>query len=135
MKYTVTEVTASNLKVTYEDGNKAEIVLVKGMDNVAIRQQIQQYSANRFTPFDQTSDVPIAVDFAGDTEDDLTSPNSYDYTQVRRIKYPSEGDQLDAAYKARLGDTSEQTTVDAAIAAVKTKYPKDDTKYTDSDLV
>lgn len=135
MKYTVTDVTTSLIKVDYEDGTKSEIPITKGMTAVSIREAIQAWSGSRFTPFDKVSDVPVAKDFAGDTEDDLSTPNEYDYKQIRSFKYPDLGDQMDAAYKARLGDTSEQTTIDAAIKAVKEKYPKDGTKYTDSDLV
>lgn len=134
MKYTITEVTTSQIKVDYENGTKAEIPLNKSDTNEIIRYSIKAYSGLGPIPFDKTSDVPIAVNFAGDTEDDLSTTNTYDYKQIRHAKYPDFGDQLDAAYKARLGDTSEQTTIDAAIAAVKTKYPKDDTKYTDSDF-
>ena len=134
MKYTVTEVTISQIKVDYENGSKAEIPISKTDTNEMIRFSIKTYSGSQSLPYDKTTDVPIAVNFAGDTEDDLSTANEYDYKQIRQFKYPAEGDQLDAAYKARLGDTSEQTTIDAAIAAVKTKYPKDDTKYTDSDL-
>lgn len=44
--------------------------------------------------------------------------------QNRAKSYPSIGDQLDAAYKARAGDSSMQVEIDAAIAAVKLLYPK-----------
>lgn len=43
---------------------------------------------------------------------------------ARRAAYPPIGDQLDAAFKARLGDTADQEAIDAAIAAVKARYPK-----------
>ena len=38
--------------------------------------------------------------------------------------YPSVGDQLDAAYKARQGDTTVLSQVDQVIANVKAQYPK-----------
>ena len=47
-----------------------------------------------------------------------------DYVDLRQAEYPSVGDQLDAAYKARHGDNSEQNQIDAQIADVKMKYPK-----------
>jgi len=43
---------------------------------------------------------------------------------ARRDAYPSIGDQLDAAFKARLGDTADQEVIDAEILAVKARYPK-----------
>ena len=46
---------------------------------------------------------------------------------VQRLKeYPSVGDQLDAAYKARQGDHSEQMRLDHQISMIKEKYPKSD---------
>ena len=135
MKYTITEVGTGQIKVTYEDGSNAAIPIQKGQSNEEIRMNVKIYSGAAFIPFDSTSSVPVALNFAGDTEDDLTTPNEYEYKEIRAAKYPAFGDQLDATYKARLGDTSEQTTIDAAIKAVKEKYPKDATKYTDSDLV
>lgn len=49
-----------------------------------------------------------------------------DYAGLRRKEYPSVGDQLDAAYKVRHGDNSEQISIDAEIAEVKARYPKTD---------
>lgn len=43
---------------------------------------------------------------------------------ARRAAYPPLGDQLDAAFKARQGDTAAQEAIDAAIAAVKAAHPK-----------
>ena len=43
---------------------------------------------------------------------------------MRRSEYPSVGDQLDAAYKARQGNDAEQIAIDALISEVKEKYPK-----------
>jgi hypothetical protein len=46
------------------------------------------------------------------------------YASMRRSEYPSVGDQLDAAYKARQGDETEQVAIDGLISKVKDKYPK-----------
>lgn len=43
---------------------------------------------------------------------------------ARRAAYPPIGDQLDAAFKARAGDPTQQAAIDAAIAAVKAAWPK-----------
>jgi len=43
---------------------------------------------------------------------------------ARAAAYPPLGDQLDAAFKARMGDGSELAAIDAAIQAVKTAHPK-----------
>jgi len=46
------------------------------------------------------------------------------YASMRRAEYPSVGDQLDAAYKARQGNDAEQIAIDGQISKVKDKYPK-----------
>lgn len=43
---------------------------------------------------------------------------------MRRSEYPSVEDQLDAAYKARQGDDTEQLLLDSRITEIKNKYPK-----------
>lgn len=43
---------------------------------------------------------------------------------LRKAQYPSIGDQLDAAFKARNGDTAQQEEIDAKIACVKASFPK-----------
>ena len=49
-----------------------------------------------------------------------------DHAAQRLKEYPSVGDQLDAAYKARRGDHTEQNQLDALITSIKEKYPKSD---------
>ena len=46
------------------------------------------------------------------------------YASLRRAEYPSVGNQLDAAYKARQGNDAEQIEIDALISKIKEKYPK-----------
>ena len=52
--------------------------------------------------------------------------DSTGYAAMRRSEYPSIEDQLDAAWKARRGDTSEQEELDNRIEQIKNKYPKSD---------
>jgi hypothetical protein len=52
--------------------------------------------------------------------------DSTGYAAMRRSEYPSIEDQLDAAYKARRGDTTEQDELDNRIEQVKNKYPRTD---------
>lgn len=49
-----------------------------------------------------------------------------DHAAQRLREYPSIGDQLDAAYKARQGDDTDQVRLDGLIRKVKEKYPKSD---------
>lgn len=48
------------------------------------------------------------------------------YREQRAFAYPSIGDQLDALYKARMGDTSDLQAIDQRIAAIKEQYPRSD---------
>lgn len=52
--------------------------------------------------------------------------DSRGYAAMRRQEYPSIEEQLDAAFKARHGDSSEQEELDSRIAQIKSKYPKSD---------
>ena len=49
-----------------------------------------------------------------------------DHAAQRLREYPSVGDQLDAAYKARQGDDADQLRLDGQISMIKKKYPKSD---------
>lgn len=42
---------------------------------------------------------------------------------IRRFEYPSLGDQMDAAYKSRMGDNTEQIIIDELIQSVKDNNP------------
>ena len=48
------------------------------------------------------------------------------YAAMRRAEYPSIGEQLDAAYQARQGNTAKQAELDSKIREIKEKYPKTD---------
>jgi hypothetical protein len=56
----------------------------------------------------------------------VTTIDSTGYAAMRRSEYPSIEDQLDAAYKARRGNTAEQEELDNRIERIKDKYPKSD---------
>lgn len=59
-----------------------------------------------------------------DALEQVTRIDSTGYAAMRRSEYPSIEDQLDAAYKARQGNDSEQLELDNRIAEIKSKYPK-----------
>ena len=134
MKYKVTELTTSSMKVEYDDGKWSTIPLAKTDTENTLRSRAAEYYNVPATPYDKVSDVPLALNFEGDTSDDLTTPIAFNYKEARAISYPAIGDQMDAGYKVRLGDSSEQTAIDVKIKAVKDKYPKNDKTYTFSDL-
>ena len=52
----------------------------------------------------------------------MTGPDGY--AMLRKSEYPSIGDQLDALFKARNGDTSDLDAIDDLITEIKEKYPK-----------
>ncbi|MDX1697315.1 MAG: hypothetical protein R3308_03470 [Thiohalobacterales bacterium] len=56
----------------------------------------------------------------------VTAIDSTGYRAMRRSEYPSIEDQLDAAFKARHGDPSEQEELDRRIREIKEKYPRSD---------
>ena len=62
----------------------------------------------------ETTTVPIK-------KSEIVRPDIPDYYAKRRAEYPALGDQLDALWKG--GDA--QTEMQAKIAAVKAKYPKE----------
>ncbi|MGD2137449.1 MAG: XkdW family protein [Gammaproteobacteria bacterium] len=57
---------------------------------------------------------------------EVAEVNMKGYAAMRRAEYPSVGDQLDAAYKARQGNDGEQKELDERITEIKNKYPKSD---------
>jgi len=56
----------------------------------------------------------------------VTAIDTTGYAAMRRSEYPSIEEQLDAAYKARRGDFTEQEELDNRIEQIKNKYPKSD---------
>lgn len=56
----------------------------------------------------------------------VSEVDSRGYAAMRRSEYPSMEDQLDAAYKARHGNDTEQQKIDRQIEEIKSKYPKSD---------
>ena len=54
----------------------------------------------------------------------------YPASELREYCYPALGQQFDALYKARLGDNTMQTKIDAHIKFVKDNIAMDDKEYT-----
>ena len=133
MKYKITELKTDSMKIEYNDSSWAVIPIEKTYDETLLKDLISRYH-NVDKSFAKVEDIPLALNFEGDTEDDLTKPNSWSYADMRKIEYPNMGDQFGALNKARLGDNTEITKIDEVIADVKAKYPKDSKKYTDEDM-
>jgi hypothetical protein len=68
--------------------------------------------------------APTAEELASAMAEYRAEQQNQAYREAREAEYPSLGDQLDALYKARHGDTGELAAIDARIAEVKGRHPK-----------
>jgi len=125
MKFKITEITTSSVKVQYENGTWASVPVSKGQNKNTIHDKILSY-VNEAPPFDKVSDVPVTVssDYIEVTRE--TDP-TVDYQAARAYHYPQIGDQLDALHWAREGDDTTLKAVDENIKTVKSKIPKGST--------
>lgn len=150
INYTVTEVTKEFIKVKYQDDREVVIPIRTWVDKDWIEANIQQ----RFNEADEGSveDVPFKV---GDTgtistiqegekafkeqqvkQQELEASYTFDYKLMRRVSYPFSNDSIGALIKAVLtGDKTELEELNKVIEEVKTKYPKDDKRYTKDELI
>tara|TARA_Y100000361_G_C11099274_1_gene310944 strand:- start:467 stop:919 length:453 start_codon:yes stop_codon:yes gene_type:complete len=135
MKYKITELTTSAMKVVYEDNTYAMIPIYKTYDKALLKSMIANHH-NVDKSYEKIEDIPLQLNYEGDTEDeeDTSVPNEYSYKAMREIEYPFISDQCDAMYKLRQGDDSDIKKIDEAIKDIKEKYPKNDKKYTDLDI-
>ncbi len=126
MKYKVTEVTVSDIKVEYADSSWARIPISKQLKKDDIRQLAIDFYNVEAVKFDKVSDVPVQVNYEDDTDTAIVAedPPTWTYAQARASVYPTLGAQFDALYWARKGDDSHQTKIDTEIAKVKTDWPK-----------
>lgn len=135
MDFTVRSVSTDHIVVDFANGNWAQVPIQNNWDKSRILIEI-----SKFVPF--TNDMAFAnVASVPMTEGETGTVGSYydsefdkettrravqvGYDAFRARAYPSLGDQMDAMYKARQGDTTELDAIDDAIAKVKTDYPKD----------
>jgi DNA repair exonuclease SbcCD ATPase subunit len=137
VQFTVREITTNFITVDYEDGSWAQVPIRSDFTREQIETIIADFNHSQ-TTFASVEDVPFTV---GETitakntkqtneervkEQEETYKNqSLDYKAIRSQSYPPVGDQLDALYWARNGDTSQLEVIDAKINEVKETYPKD----------
>jgi len=142
VKFTVREITTNFITVDYEDGTWAQVPLRNDLTREQIETVIADFNHAQ-TTFTKVKDVPFKV---GETitakntkerneertkeNEDLRKKQPLDYKAIRAQSYPSLGDQLDALYWARNGDTSHLDAIDEKINEVKASYPKDMTPIT-----
>ena len=104
---------------------------------IAAIPEVLEVSHNEIIAQTQGSDEELAQWLAGDSfkypegyvVEYIDLEQDYDYLLAkchsqRLVEYPSLGDQMDASFKARQGDNSQQLALDTMIESVKIKYPK-----------
>ena len=150
INYTVTEVTKEFIKVKYQDDREVLILVKTWYNKDWIEATIQQ----KYDEIDEGSvdDIPVRV---GDTgtiptiqeserarkeeiakAKEKSASYTFDYKLMRRMSYPFINDSVGALIKAVLtGDKTELESLNTIIEEIKTKYPKDDTKYTREQLM
>ena len=128
MKFTVREVGPNAVTVDFADGSWAEVPYSEGLDSKDDLVQL----IDTYAPKDNT--IPDGLIASGEeleyvkpeVEEVAEEPEPLlSYEQMRAELYPSKGDQLDALYWARKGDSSHLEEIDKAIEEVKAKVPKD----------
>ena len=69
-------------------------------------------------------------------QQELENSYTFDYKLMRRCGYPFTNDTIGALVKAVLtGDKTELEALNTVIEEMKTKYPKDDKRYTKAELI
>tara|TARA_R100000329_G_scaffold29837_2_gene27546 strand:+ start:1314 stop:1778 length:465 start_codon:yes stop_codon:yes gene_type:complete len=137
MKFKITEMTTTQMKVEYEDGTWAQIASSPKMDKTYYLTMIDRYHHTNNAEV-AIKDHPMKIGDEGivgegiKEEDDTTT--SFDYGGARIHCYPSNELQWDAAYHTRQGDNTLQEKVDAHIAMVKAEIPADDKIYSVDEL-
>lgn len=120
LTYTVREVTSAHIAVDYSNNTYATIPLFPNDTKPTIVRRIMEFSSER-GGYATADEVPFVVGETGT----IQQKESFTYADLRLLDYPSVGDQLDALYWARSGDTSQLEAINAKIAEVKAMYPKD----------
>ncbi|MFZ9327398.1 MAG: hypothetical protein ACO24H_08095 [Polynucleobacter sp.] len=133
ISYTIRSIETDQLIVDYADGSWAIVPIKASQTKEQIEQTIASFNPG-IDPFDSVEDVPFSEGEQGNVKTveeqsaeikAVIDAQLVGYAELRANSYPSIGDQLDAAYWARNGDTSHLEAVDAEILAVKETYPKD----------
>lgn len=130
--YTIREITVNSVTVDYEDGSWAIVPLRASYTKEQAEEIIAQFT-NQSEPYDSVDVVPFTVGESNTikTQGELAAEKKaksdaelVNYIEMRQKVYPSIGDQLDALYWARKGDTTELDALDAQIQQIKIDYPK-----------
>tara|TARA_Y100000004_G_scaffold192380_1_gene252801 strand:+ start:1132 stop:1566 length:435 start_codon:yes stop_codon:yes gene_type:complete len=127
MKFTVREVGTHSVTVDFEDGSWAEVPYSEGLTCKAdLIRLIHTFSPRLHTlPAEYvTAGEELDSLIIDDADERVEEEEPITYQQMRQELYPSRGDQLDALYWARKGDSSHLEEIDKAIEEVKSQIPK-----------
>lgn len=133
INYTIREITPQSITVDFEDGTWAIVPVKSNMDRSAIETLIADFNHTGST-FNSVEEIPFTVgevvsakNTAGVQEAaaEKAKQKPLTYKEIRQRNYPAVGDQLDALYWARTGDTTQLDEINAKIEEVKVTYPKD----------
>lgn len=130
ISYTIEKVSTASLQVRYQDGSYAIIPIHKKLSKPIIDELIASYN-NQVEPFDEISTVPYKEGDTGlilspeEQQKHHEDTTKVGYAELRRMRYPSIGDQLDALYWARTSNPEPLKQLDQRIKDIKDQYPKD----------
>jgi len=129
VKYTMRTVETDKLTVDYADGSWAEIPLRRHLDASQIEDLIASFNPQS-DYFESVDEVPFRAGQTGEIatfweRQQQSNQTIVNYVTARGQAYPPIGEQLDALYWARKGDTSKLELIDSRIDEVKETYPKD----------
>ena len=136
MKYKITAMDTTSMKVEYSDGSWAEIPSQLGGDKEYYLTAIQNFQPKSVAPV-SLKDHPMKIGDEGVVgegipEELVQTEDIYevDYGAARIMAYPKVERQLEALYDARVKkDDTKQKAIDAHIEIVKAKFPVNDTLY------
>ena len=133
MKFKITNKAVEWLKVEYEDGSWAQIPSVAGLSKNAWHQLIKEYAPK--PRVEKLEDIPWNIGDEGDTNDDISEPQTYSYDATRLRLYPSELEIHIALYESRKGNNTPLTAIDKRITDAQALVPVDTDKlYTDLEI-
>jgi hypothetical protein len=133
MKFKITNKAVEWLKVEYEDGSWAQIPSVAGLSKNNWHSLINDYSPK--TRVEKLEDIPWNIGDEGETNDDISEPQTYSYDATRLQLYPSNTEINIALYESRKGNNTPLTSIDKRITDAQTLVPVDKDKlYTELEI-
>ena len=139
MKFTVREISDTDITVDFPDGTWANVPAPKGpLTRSELCEWILEFNPSQANWEQMPFHVGEVIEFDEPTNkpesSEPTPDPKMDYREMRKSLYPKLHDQMDAAYWARQGNTTLQEEIDAAILEVKNTIPKDIEPMTRAEL-